>query len=294
MSQAKTVDSQTLAKFRQFCEQAKPAVERSKPKPPIKQFCQFIESAKPKLFESVAGKLHIIRDALANLKPWLLDDRHDLLAVAQVTLAENPYTDLVAWAIDPHINPVLATECQRAWLRSLGIETQSFRPTRPITQLFTDDGIPDLVLHYPELLVIVEAKTGTGEHETPSETMQTVSYPSAVRRHFGKPDDFPTEVVYLTLDRTDAANASAIRTSYFEFAVILAAALNRVPVSDDDDTKPLYRLIVNHFATRTASLGRGISELFFLADERSLDDRAIEHIPKLTHLLHLLPERTGT
>lgn len=294
MNPAHTVDTQHLERFRAFCEQAVPALERSKPKPPIEEFRQFVESAQPKLFESVSSKLHVIRDALQNLKPWLLHDRHDLLAVAQVTLSENPYTELVAWAIDPATNLEVATACQKAWLSTLGIDVGACNPVRPLTQLYTDDGIPDLVLQYSELLIVVEAKTGTDEHETPrSGQMQTVSYPSAVKRYFGKSEDFPTEIVFLTLDRSDATNAAAIRTSYFEFAVSLARTLNNLPISDDDELRPLYRLIVNHFATRTASLGRGISELLFLADEHSLDVRAIKHLATLTHVLHLLPERTG-
>lgn len=283
---------QLIDQFKTFCEVAGPALERSVPKPPLDEFRSFVESARPLLLKSVHDRLDVIQEALRSLEPWLLEDRHDLLRVAQLTSAEDPYTELLAWAIDPNTDPSIGAACQRGWLASLGITVAAtLDPVSPVTQFSTDDGIPDLVLHFPKLLVVVEAKTGTGEHPTPSGIMQTIAYPDAVRRRLGKPSDFVTEVVYLTLDRSQARNDNAIRTSYFELAVSLAKTLNGLEVPGD--IKSLYKLIISHFATQTATLGVDVRELLFLTDERPNQDRVIEHVTSLTHILHLLPERTS-
>ena len=261
------------------------------PEPPEAEFRRFLEAARPLLRESISDRLKVLQDAMRCLSPWLLDKKFDLLRVAQLTWAEDPYTELVAWAIDPATHPEIGAACQRAWLLSLGI-TATIDPLTPITQFSTDDGIPDLVLPYPELLVIVEAKTGTGEHPTPKSCKpQTVAYPDAVKRRLGRPNDFRTKTVYLTVDCTEAENGKAIRTCYFAFAVLLADTLTKLDMPDD--LKSMYKLIISHFATQTAVFGVDVRNLCFLAEENLDENRVIEHVTSLTHMQSLLPERAG-
>ena len=204
---------QLVDRFKAFCEAAGPALECSQPKPPIQEFRSFVEAARPLLLETIRDQLGVIQEALQCLRPWLLEDRFDLLRVARLTGAEDPYTELLAWAIDPATDSAIGAACQRDWLASLGItEAMGLGAARPMTQFATDDGIPDMVLNYPDLLVVVEAKTGTAEHATPlSGEMQTHSYPAAVRRRIGRPSDFSTTTVFLTLDGSEATNGEAIR-----------------------------------------------------------------------------------
>ena len=284
---------QLIDQFKAFCESAGPALERSLPKPPLDEFRSFVDSARQLLLKSVHDQLHVIQEALRCLEPWLLEDRHDLLRVAQLTLAEDPYTELLAWAIDPKTHDEIGNACQRGWLKSLCLTgSGTVKPVSPRTQLSTDTGIPDLVLEYQAIVVIVEAKTKTDEHiASKSEFKQTKAYPAAVCRRLQKSEHFPVSVVYLTTDRSKAANSQAINTSYFELAVSLAQTLNGLEVLAD--LKSLYKLIITHFATQTATLAVDVRKLFFLTDERQNQDRVIDHVTSLTHMLHLLPERTA-
>ena len=199
MSEAHSTDRQLLDMFEAFCEQAKPALEQAKPKPPADGFRRFLKAAEPLLLDSVSARLPAIQEALRDLKPWLLDELLDILDVARVTASEDPYTELIAWAISPSVNSELAVACQRAWLGALGVEEAVVNdPVDPMTQFSTDSGIPDLVLAYQNLLVIVEAKTRSEEHKASNtRLMQTKAYPSAVRRRLNKSDDFPTAMVFL-------------------------------------------------------------------------------------------------
>lgn len=277
-----------VRQFRKFCEDAARLLPVARPSAPVAEFQQFIGAAGPILAQSLGVRLDYALSTLSALKPWLLDDQHDLLHLAQITRAEDPYTELLAWAINPATDLAVGAECQKNWLLSLGVDDAgSIDAVIPSTQFATDDGIPDLVLHFPNLLVVVEAKTGSSEHVTPtSGQMQTVSYPSSVRRRLGKPRDFPTKMVFLTLDRSEATNGDAIRTSYFELAVSLARTLNDLDVPMD--LAPLYGLIVNHFATKT---GVRIGELKLLTESSPDAGQIIRHAKPLTQMLHLLPER---
>jgi hypothetical protein len=120
------------------------------------------------------------------------------------------------------------------------------KAARLISQFVTDDGIPDLILEYEKFVIVMEAKTGTDEHPTPSShQLQTVSYPVAVRRKRGLRPDVAVYMVFITPECRRAANPEAINTSYAELAGALLSKLDRnvLPV----ELQYLFGLIFTHF-----------------------------------------------
>jgi hypothetical protein len=70
--------TQLMDQFRVFCERAIPALQQSRPEPPIDAFQTFVRSATPILLNAIENRLDVIRDALRCLEPWLLDEKYDL------------------------------------------------------------------------------------------------------------------------------------------------------------------------------------------------------------------------
>jgi hypothetical protein len=101
------------------------------------------------------------------------------------------------------------------------------------------------VLLYEGLLVIVEAKTDSAEHATPSGQMQTEAYPPATRNALGLPENTPTWMVFLTPDRRRATNEDAICTSYLDFAFALVAELN--PDELSRELQFAFGMLFTHF-----------------------------------------------
>jgi hypothetical protein len=198
------------------------------------------------LIEPLAPALAGLRERVALLQPWLMP--HDLLAIAGLDYAEDAYTELVAWALNPNTHPASAGRRQQAWLAHLKLPSEiALRsPTHPVTQLLTADGIPDLVLRYAEFVVVVEAKTVSDEHDTPSGAMQTLAYAAAVRTTLGLPASTPVYIVFLTPDRRQAANPDAVRTSYLDFVLAMAEALD--PNELSQDLHAAFKMVLSHFA----------------------------------------------
>jgi hypothetical protein len=240
---------------------------------PVADFGSFIETARPLVAGPFRAAVEILAPRVAALSPWLIE--HDLLAVARRTYDEDAYTELLAWAIAPRTHAPTALRRQAAWLRSMGLP-EPISPTQPRTQVGTDDGIPDLVLDYDSFTVVVEAKTGSGEHETPgSGSMQTVSYPEAVRRRLDLSANKPVHLVFLTPDRREAANDDAVLTTYVDFALAMADALREEDLNPD--LRALFKLVITHFATCAVSAGVDAATLlqlgtWWIADGVLVDD----------------------
>jgi len=250
------IDENTYSQFERFVADARIFVgglERGPPRlaTPVSEFSSFIEAAKPLVAGPLRSAVAALGPRIAALSPWLTE--HDLLAVAGRTYDEDAYTELLAWAIAPETHPPTALRRQVAWLRSMGLP-QPIAPAKPRTQVDTDDGIPDLVLDYGDFTLVVEAKTGSHEHETPtSGSMQTISYPEAVRRRLGLSPSKAVHVAFLTPDRKRAANENAVLTTYLDFTLALADALR-----DEDlnpDLRAMFKMLFTHFATRAVPFG---------------------------------------
>jgi len=204
--------------------------------PNIQQFLKLIQTVKPLIVRQMRESLTTCRDQVEQLAEWLTPHSPDLLSIAGLSGLEDPYTELLAWALNPPNDSALALRCQKVWLKSLGV-SEAAQMTRPVTfdtQVVTDDGRPDLVLHCNELqfLVVVEAKTFSKEHLAPGGTMQTVAYPVAVRDKLGLAPDFTTYMVFLSLDGSASANEEAILTTYMDFVKTLTSEISVIDLAD--------------------------------------------------------------
>jgi hypothetical protein len=208
-------------------------------------FRAFCATATPFVLDDVRQSLVRLRQIARSLNAWIVDEGDDLLRVAQVTHGEDAYTELIGWLIAPGTHRDSARRRQAAFLSSVGLDMPSVGPVDPVTQLGTDDGIPDLVLHYPgSLVVVVEAKTGTDEHAAPSGALQTIAYEPAVRRRLGLAPDFPVCTVFLTLDGKGAANERASLTTYFRSAAAIAASIAGVELPEFK--RAMFALSLSH------------------------------------------------
>lgn len=216
---------------------------------PVERYRVFIERAQPLIVEPARKMLGAIAPRLATLNGVLLDARYDLLEVAGLSYVEDAYTELMRWALDGAIDPQMALACQRAWLAHLEISVARLgAPLSAQTWLATDGGIPDLILRSPECVVIVEAKTGSDEHNTAGGDLpQTIAYPQAVRRQLQLAEEFPLHMVFLTPDRQPAANPDATCTTYLDFALALAGAIQECGDALDERRRWPYALLVTHW-----------------------------------------------
>lgn len=254
-----------IGQFRQFIQLAVDLLPAIQPAFPSSDFARYIHQSAPLLATPIRNAVELLRPRLALIQRWLLS--HDLLRIGGFTYAEDPYTELIAWALHPDTHPASAISRQAAWLNSFPFGTQ-FRPDAPAipkTQVLTPDGIPDLVLEYEALAVVVEAKTAAAEHPAPSGTPQTLAYPAALRRLLGLDDSKPIYVIFITPHRTKAANRDAFNTTFVEFCMSLAPALELMSVPEE--SRWTYAMLFTHFFTSAVPLN---------IDTRSIINRSHE------------------
>jgi len=250
-----SVSFQTIADFAVFIEQAKTILGQSSSRLPIAEFSDFLEASKPLAIQLVRQALKDHHKQLKNLCHWLIPPSLDILAVAGLSGFEDPYINLIKWMLYPPDRPDLAIRCQRAWLKALGppVAEEISEAIEPWVQLGTDDGRADIVLHFQQqkYLVIIEAKIGSEEHETPKSIAQTIGYPSAVRRRLGLSDDYPGIMVFLTPNGVLAADASAVSTTYDMLVAAIACELS--PAELPPHLSWAYSTIITHLLTHAAS-----------------------------------------
>lgn len=247
------------AEFLEFVVRAQRMVgDENRLSPDAEVFRKFIGEATPMLVSNIRLSLYKIV-ALAKLaKRWLV--RHDLLYDAGLTY-EDSYTNLMAWALHPDTHPASERGRQQAWLASLGLnkEFSVRKPCVPKLWLSTDDGIPDLVLQYQNGVIVVEAKTKSGEHPAPSGGKQTDVYPEAVRRKLQLGENSCVKLVFITRDRKQPSNPEAKSTTFVEFALTLVEVLDRENLHPD--TKAAYAMFFTHFLTHAAPYGTDVRKL---------------------------------
>lgn len=235
-----------LQAFKEFLGKLRTLSFESGNQADLGKFRDFLKHAQTAIGRSLSGPLERLRQATSPLTCLLDHQSVDLLEIAGIQGSEDRYTNLIAWMLSPETHDKFAEQLQYQWLRGIGIpELQEGSVGQVMTQVVTNDGIPDLILRFPNRVVIVEAKTGSEEHPTPSGAMQTVAYPSAVRRLWSLPMDHPIDVVFLTLNRARPANAEAFATSYMDFCMVAAGVLQQVDVPT-----PIHQacdLILQHF-----------------------------------------------
>lgn len=231
----------TVEDFQAFVEQATPLLRRDAP---VRAFLDFVQNAETVILADATADADGLTRAAAILQKCC--GEHDLFAEAGLTGREDPTTELVRWLLAPSSHPESALARQHAWLES--IAWQGSLPTAPVlpeTQWGTLEGpIVDLVLPYPERVVVVEAKTGTDEHEAGATgKLQTDFYAEAVARQL--PRTVPPMVVYLTLDGRDASG-SAIPATYATVACAVARALGPSWDTMHVATREAFRVVMVH------------------------------------------------
>jgi hypothetical protein len=251
----------TIIQFKAFVEAAqKCRTDRvDLPAAPIVQFETFVSAALPMAVAHLKQILPRLKGRIEVLARWR--SAHDLLRAAGVSYVENAYANLMSWALDPATHPPTAALRQRCWLQAIGIDLPCNEECcQPITQLVTDDGIPDLVLRFKNLIVIVEAKTGTLEHDTPTSALpQTIAYAASVRAHWRVDHSTALETVFITPDGSAAANPKAKRSTYAGFAIAFAAALNSHPLPPE--TRAAFAMLITHFLSCSSSSGPATNQM---------------------------------
>ena len=218
------IDDFALNRFRLFVGESE-ALLRRESDDQTARFKEFVRAAESIVLDELPQTVVDLKPAIDALEAWLLRRELDILREARATWDEDAYTNLLAWWLSPNTDPDTKLQRQQAFLNTIKLPEASRIESDevPHVQLHTDDGIPDMVLKYSDFAVVVEAKTGTYEHETPqSEQPQTVAYHAAVRRHFAIPIDVPIYTVFLTIDGSAAANEEAYNLSFFELALAIA------------------------------------------------------------------------
>lgn len=245
----------------------------------LAEFERFVLRSNELLLRDAKPYLDWLAPAWRAIEPSLRTP--DVLAVARITHDEDRYTELLRWMLWPD-DLELATACQRAWVGyTLGRDVRC--AVCPVTQMRTKDGIPDLVLPYADGPVVLEAKTVTTEHTTPtSRQPQTVSYVAAVSRALGGTATEDIGVVYLTLDRSRPANALARPMSYLEVALVLADVVESRRTSEP--MLSAYRVVLGHLARRAVPDGLRIDAVDALVGRWREDPKVAIGADALVHL----------
>lgn len=263
------------ARFRQFLTE----VSRLRPRfvDNSDRLGAFLVQAKRFVVEPTRLQWQRLKPQLDTLSPWYTNC--DLLD--SIVSLEDSYTELIAWALRPGVHPESAQLRQRNWVASLGIDWANDDPAEPCTQMWTNDGIPDLVLQFRTQTIVIEVKTHSQEHSTPYGKYQTVAYPDAVRATLRLGPEHPVHIVFLTPDSRPAENADAICTSFARFAVVLAKTLADIDLPDN------FRVLVGMVITLLSTLGSPIKNM--VGWRTDIDDALlIQHIGDISLVTRLL------
>ena len=242
--------------FRAFLDTARDAVPELVMEAQLVRFDEFLEQSRAVLAAPLHAKAASIADFVRLASSWAT--RHDLLRTARRRYDEDAYTELIAWALHPETDPKSALARQRGWLESLLSKTapRIEKPGIPTTQIVTDTGVPDLVVEFDSFTVVVEAKTGSREHDAARcGRAQTLAYPDAVRRALRMPVDKRIVMVFLTPDARQAANTTAVNTSYGTLAAALARSLTGFDLPPD--LRAAFSVLFSHFWSLGLFAGAG-------------------------------------
>lgn len=295
-----TGEAHTTEVFQRFTRSARELLDLARECAPNRgtaAFEAFLRRAGPLATGQVRRYLASLLPRAASLCPWIVE--HDLLAVAGFRYVETAYTALMAWALDPPGAPDIALRVQRAWLRALGLPDELVDLAQPLNvaaEVWTDDGVPDLVLRSDRLLLVVEAKTGSLEHTTPNtKRPQTEAYLDAVRAAHRIGPDVPGFMVFITPGRVAPAARHARATSFAEFALALAQGLECC--QPPDDLRAAYATLITHFITYAVPPGTDVRSVALLAERWGIDetpsgdDTILRHLEAIQRTMAVLPFR---
>jgi hypothetical protein len=286
-----------IARFRDFVARGGELVLATSPTGRLSEFRQFIQVARPLLLHDLPTRLSALRPSLDCIRRWLLPQGYDLLKEAGMTFDENAYTNLMAWSLRPSTHPATALQRQTAWLSALSIPgvDDLQQAADPLVRCRTADGAPDMVLRYDRLVVVIEAKTGTEEHPTPSGAPQSIAYPRAVRHHLGITTDVPVHLIFLTADGTAPASPDGVQATYLGFAAALAAGLAAADLPED--LRHLFRLWITHLATCAVPADLDIRRILtdvlpaLAGDVWRAEGALLANLTGINLLARLLPEK---
>lgn len=248
-SPASSPAERDLAAFREFAVAASLLVEAESKQLPFAEFSRFVAVATPIVLGDTRRLLTTLAQKMTVLRDWMTE--HDLIQVAGVTGAENAYTELLTWLIRAATHPPTALKRQRAFVELVAVKVPEFDEPLDdhsiLTQVGTNDGIPDLIVLIGGECIVVEAKTGTDEHGARgSDRWQTFAYPVAVRKKFDRLKALP-QIAFLTLDRQAAKNPNAKPVSWAQCAIAIAEAVR--PVEVGPVLQGLFGTVITHFMT---------------------------------------------
>lgn len=191
--------------------------------------------------EALSLSLKHWRDRMGSSAPTF-----DLFEALGIWGKENRYSDMIAWLC------TLSSGRGAAFARSLlsRMKPRLFQPSESETLLrarreqVTDDGRIDLVLEFERLVVAVEVKVWSSEHDTPGAQPQTVSYPRALERKLqlaGLSQSVASAL--LSPAGTPPLGKNAARLSFFDLA---AAVLDTLEQNVSPDERSVLRLFAAH------------------------------------------------
>lgn len=104
-----------IEQFRHFVSTAARLLPRRQV--PVSEFVAFASKATPLAVANVTKALPKLKEQAALASRWMTD--HDLLDVAGLAYAENPYIELLAWALRQETHSASAVARQRGFILAL-------------------------------------------------------------------------------------------------------------------------------------------------------------------------------
>lgn len=186
----------------------------------------------------------------------------DLFEALGIAGKENRYTDLLAWlcharegAGGAFVEALLA-RAQPASLLS-GTRGVLLSAGREVT---TDDGRIDLVIEFEHVAIALEAKVWSGEHDTPGQKPQTLSYTESLARKLALAGRSKRVVsVLLSPTGTPPLGEEAARLSFLDVADAALSVLARLPTEDE---RTVVRLFAAHCLEMAGQVAAGASFSF--------------------------------
>lgn len=279
---ASSVGPAELARFAAFVARAAPLRSATAAAPDVAAFRHWTKAAGRTLrLPLQADSARLVKFA-ALAAAWRSD--HDLLAVAGFQFAEDPYTELIRWALHPDTHPPSALARQAALLSFFGGDERV--TAIPTTQFATADGIPDLVLAWDTRVIVIEAKTGSMEHVTPLGGWQTESYAVSVGERLQLPDHVAVQVGYLTPDASPARSATAVPISFAALLERLASALDRASLPSG--TAAAFDMMFTHMLRHALPRGLNVEPALDALSMDGAEGVALSHVPTLLTLRSIL------
>ncbi len=208
-------------------------------------FERFAAEAETIVLGDARAGLDALIAASASIEQWAAG-AHDLFDEAGITGREDPTTELLRWLLEPDVHPASAVARQEGSLRAIGWDGAAMSaPATLRTQWPTAEGpIVDLLIELPEQVVVVEAKTGTDEHEAGATgKLQTDFYADAARRQ--RPRTLDPFVVFMTTDGRPP-RGTAVATTYAAAACGVLHGLAREARSMAPPTREAFRIVLVH------------------------------------------------